>query len=230
MPWHFPATKAPLPAPTAASPFPRGRRSSAPVSTERASETVPISSSAAGIIYTQTDEAPLLATYSFLPIISGVRRPGRGPGRDARHLPGRPDHRGVRRRLPEDQRTSDALAELGDLAKPPEANIIKLPNVSASDPQLKAAIAELQRQGYDLPAYPTSPKTDDERDDRARTTRSRAARSTRCCARATRPPRTRVGQAVRPQTPALMGAWSRRLADHVAHDGRRDFRPTRSPS
>ena len=71
-------------------------------------------------------------------------------------------------RLPEEQRTGDALAELGELAKRPEANIIKLPNVSASIPQLKAAVAELQGQGYDLPAYPDEPRTDDDRDVRAR--------------------------------------------------------------
>ena len=71
-------------------------------------------------------------------------------------------------RLRDDQRVGDALAELGELAKRPEANIIKLPNISASIPQLKAAIAELQSQGYDIPAYPDDPTTDEERDVRAR--------------------------------------------------------------
>ena len=128
------------------------------------SETVPSSP----IIYTQTDEAPLLATYSFLPIVqayaaqAGVPVETRDISLAGRIIAAFAD------RLPEDQRTSDALAELGALAKRPEANIIKLPNVSASIPQLKAAVAELKEQGYALPAYPDEAKTDDERDIRAR--------------------------------------------------------------
>ncbi len=128
------------------------------------SETVPSSP----IIYTQTDEAPLLATYSFLPIVqayaaqAGVPVETRDISLAGRIIAAFAD------RLPEDQRTHDALAELGELAKRPEANIIKLPNVSASIPQLKAAVAELKEQGYDLPAYPDEPQTDDERDARAR--------------------------------------------------------------
>jgi isocitrate dehydrogenase len=132
------------------------------------SETVPSPTSSTRIIYTQTDEAPLLATYSFLPIVqayaaqAGVPVETRDISLAGRIIASFAD------RLPEDQRTSDALAELGELAKRPEANIIKLPNVSASIPQLKAAIAELRDRGYDLPAYPDEPKTDDERDTRAR--------------------------------------------------------------
>ncbi len=128
------------------------------------SETVPSSA----IIYTLTDEAPLLATYSFLPIVqayaaqAGVPVETRDISLAGRIIAAFAD------RLPEDQRIGDALAELGALAKRPEANIIKLPNVSASIPQLKAAVAELQAQGYELPAYPDEPKTDDERDARAR--------------------------------------------------------------
>ena len=101
------------------------------------SESVPTSP----IIYTQTDEAPLLATYSFLPIVSAYAAQAGIPveTRDI-SLAGR-IVAAFADRLPEDQRTPDALAELGDLAKRPEANIIKLPNVSASIPQLKAAIA-----------------------------------------------------------------------------------------
>jgi isocitrate dehydrogenase len=122
----------------------------------------------AKIIYTHTDEAPLLATYSFLPVIeayastAGVEVETRDISLAGRIIAQLGD------RLPAEQRVDDALAELGDLAKTPEANIIKLPNISASVPQLKAAIAELQGQGYDLPDYPDSPSTDEEKDVRAR--------------------------------------------------------------
>ncbi|PKH43495.1 isocitrate dehydrogenase [Nocardioides alpinus] len=122
----------------------------------------------AKIIYTHTDEAPLLATYSFLPIIAayaktaGVEVETRDISLAARVLAQFPD------RLPAEQRVDDALAELGELATKPEANIIKLPNISASISQLKATIAELQSQGYDLPAYPENPQTDEERETRAR--------------------------------------------------------------
>ena len=120
------------------------------------------------IIYTHTDEAPLLATYSFLPIIeayaakAGVEFETRDISLAGRILAQFPE------RLTEDQRIGDALAELGDLAKDPSANIIKLPNISASTPQLKAAIAELQEKGYDVPNLPESPETDDEKDIAAR--------------------------------------------------------------
>ncbi|HET8719058.1 MAG TPA: NADP-dependent isocitrate dehydrogenase [Nocardioidaceae bacterium] len=122
----------------------------------------------ATIIYTHTDEAPALATHSLLPVISayaataGVEVETRDISLSGRIIAAFSD------RLPEDQRVDDALAELGELAQRPEANIIKLPNISASIPQLKAAVAELQEQGYDLPDYPDSPQTDDERDIRAR--------------------------------------------------------------
>jgi isocitrate dehydrogenase len=120
------------------------------------------------IIYTHTDEAPALATQSFLPIIEAFAAPAgvevelRDISLAGRILSQFPD------RLRDDQKVADALAELGELANTPEANIIKLPNVSASVPQLKAAIAELREQGYDLPAYPENPSTDDERELRAR--------------------------------------------------------------
>ncbi len=120
------------------------------------------------IIYTKTDEAPLLATYSFLPIIkaftktAGVQVELRDISLAGRILATFSDL------LPEDQKTSDALAELGELALQPEANIIKLPNISASVPQLKAAIAELQAQGYKLPDYPEDPTTDEEKSIAAR--------------------------------------------------------------
>ena len=115
------------------------------------------------IVWTQIDEAPALATYSLLPIVQAFTK---GTGIEVEtsdiSLAGRilaqfPD------RLSDEQKVADNLAQLGDLAKTPEANIIKLPNISASVPQLKAAIKELQSQGYDIPDYPESPKTDEEK-------------------------------------------------------------------
>ncbi|RCK68418.1 NADP-dependent isocitrate dehydrogenase [Desertihabitans brevis] len=122
----------------------------------------------AKIIYTKTDEAPLLATYSLKPIVeaftsaAGVEVETRDISLAGRIIAQFPE------RLTPEQRQPDALAELGELAKTPEANIIKLPNISASVPQLKAAIAELQAQGYALPDYPESPSTEEEKDVRAR--------------------------------------------------------------
>ena len=116
------------------------------------------------IIYTHTDEAPALATYSFLPIIqafgaaAGVSIESRDISLAGRILANFGDH------LTGEQRVPDALAELGQLATTPEANIIKLPNISASIPQLKAAIAELQARGYALPEYPDEPVTAEERE------------------------------------------------------------------
>ncbi|MFI6424111.1 NADP-dependent isocitrate dehydrogenase [Promicromonospora sp. NPDC050880] len=120
------------------------------------------------IIYTHTDEAPLLATYSFLPIVSayaakaGVDVETRDISLAGRIVAQFPE------RLTEEQRQPDALAELGELANDPSANIIKLPNISASVPQLKAAIAELQALGYDLPDFPESVETDEQKDARER--------------------------------------------------------------
>ncbi|WP_345472955.1 NADP-dependent isocitrate dehydrogenase [Glutamicibacter ectropisis] len=122
----------------------------------------------AKIIYTHTDEAPMLATHSFLPIVeafastAGVELETRDISLAGRIIATFPDY------VTEEQRIGDALAELGDLAKTPEANIIKLPNISASIPQLKAAIAELQAAGYALPDYPDNPSSDEETDVRAR--------------------------------------------------------------
>ncbi|MDT7559089.1 MAG: isocitrate dehydrogenase, partial [Pseudonocardiales bacterium] len=119
------------------------------------------------VIYTYTDEAPALATHSFLPVIeafagkTGVDVETRDISLAARILAQFPDQ------LTEQQRVPDSLAELGELAKTPEANIIKLPNISASIPQLKAAIKELQSAGYAIPDYPENPQTDDERAARA---------------------------------------------------------------
>ncbi|MFZ1701429.1 MAG: NADP-dependent isocitrate dehydrogenase [Pyrinomonadaceae bacterium] len=115
------------------------------------------------IYYTLTDEAPLLATHSFLPIVKAFTRSADieievpDISLAGRILANFPEY------LSEDQRIPDALAELGELATKPEANIIKLPNVSASVPQLEEAIAELQKQGFAVPNYPSEPKTDDEK-------------------------------------------------------------------
>ncbi|MEU6463184.1 NADP-dependent isocitrate dehydrogenase [Streptomyces sp. NPDC046976] len=120
------------------------------------------------IIYTYTDEAPALATHSFLPVVrayasqAGVPVQTRDISLAGRIIAVFPEY------LNEDQRIADALTELGELAKTPSANIVKLPNVSASIPQLKAAVAELQGKGYALPDYPDDPKSDEERDIRAR--------------------------------------------------------------
>src|SRR5262249_39985432 len=120
------------------------------------------------IIYTHTDEAPALATYSLLPVVrayasrAGVNVETRDISLAGRILATFPEW------LEPGQRIGDALAELGELAMTPGANIIKLPNISASIPQLKAAIAELQQKGYALPDYPEDPRSDTERDVRAR--------------------------------------------------------------
>jgi len=114
------------------------------------------------IIYTETDEAPALATYSFLPIVqaytgaAGINVETRDISLSGRIIANFPD------KLSDDQKIDDALTELGELAKTPEANIIKLPNISASVPQLVAAIKELQSQGYDIPDYPADPQNDEE--------------------------------------------------------------------
>ena len=117
----------------------------------------------AKIIYTYTDEAPALATHSFLPIIeaftkaAGVTVETRDISLSGRVIANFPDY------LTKEQQINDALAELGELAKTPEANIIKLPNISASVPQLTATIKELQDKGYALPDYPEEPSNDNEK-------------------------------------------------------------------
>jgi isocitrate dehydrogenase len=120
------------------------------------------------IIYTHTDEAPLLATYSLLPVVqayaaqAGVSVMTRDISLAGRILAGFPE------RLRDEQRVEDALAELGRDVLTPDANIIKLPNISASIPQLKAAVAELQSKGFDIPDFPEDPQSDDDRDALAR--------------------------------------------------------------
>jgi isocitrate dehydrogenase len=115
------------------------------------------------ILYTLTDEAPALATYSLLPIVqaftktAGIQVETRDISLSGRILANFPEF------LTEAQRINDDLAELGQLAITPEANIVKLPNISASVPQLKGAIKELQSQGYTLPDYPEEPKTEEEK-------------------------------------------------------------------
>ena len=120
------------------------------------------------ILYTLTDEAPALATYSLLPIIkaftdsAGVSVETRDISLSGRILANFPEF------LKEEQRVKDALSELGEIAKTPEANIVKLPNISASIPQLKTAIKELQEKGFALPDYPDDPKNEQEENIKAK--------------------------------------------------------------
>jgi isocitrate dehydrogenase len=177
------------------------------------------------IIYTRTDEAPLLATYSFLPIISayastaGVSVETRDISLAGRIIAGFSD------RLGPEQRVDDALAELGALAKRPEANIIKLPNISASIPQLKAAVAELQGQGYDLPDYPDDPRTDEDKDVRARydKVKGSAVNPVLREGNSDRRAPASVKSYVRAH-PHRMGAWSPDSKTNVAHMTADDFR------
>ena len=177
------------------------------------------------IIYTHTDEAPLLATYSFLPIIQAyaaaadVEVETRDISLAGRIIALFPE------RLSDEQRLPNALAELGELAKTPDANIIKLPNVSASMPQLKAAIAELQDKGYDLPDYPDNPSGAEDADVRARYDKVKGSAVN---------PVLREGNSDRraPESvknyarrhPHAMGAWSPDSATNVATMDADDFR------
>jgi isocitrate dehydrogenase len=179
------------------------------------------------IIYTHTDEAPMLATYSFLPIIEAFSAPAgvevelRDISLAGRILAQFAD------RLPADQRVADALAELGQLATTPEANIIKLPNISASVPQLKAAIAELREQGYELPDYPESPATDDERDIRARYDRVKGSAVNPVLREGNSDRRAPASvKAYARKHPHSMGAWSAESKSHVATMADGDFRST----
>ncbi|MFI5706983.1 NADP-dependent isocitrate dehydrogenase [Kribbella sp. NPDC051620] len=179
------------------------------------------------IIYTHTDEAPALATYSFLPVIqayaaqAGVAVETRDISLAGRIIAVFGDY------LTEDQRTPDALAELGALTKTPGANIIKLPNVSASAPQLKAAIAELQSQGYALPEYPDEPKTDEERDIRARydSTKGSAVNPVLREGNSDRRAPASVKNYAKTH-PHRMGAWTADSKTNVATMGSDDFRST----
>jgi len=179
----------------------------------------------AKIIYTHTDEAPLLATYSFLPIIAayaktaGVDVETRDISLAGRVIAQFPD------RLTDEQRLADDLAELGELATRPEANIIKLPNISASLPQLKATIAELQSQGYDLPDYPENPQTDEEREVRARYDKVKGSAVNPVLREGNSDRRAPASVKNYARThPHSMGAWSSDSKTAVATMGHDDFR------
>ena len=176
------------------------------------------------ILYTLTDEAPFLATASLLPIVqafagaAGISVETRDISLSGRILAQFPD------RLPDAQKVGDDLAELGALAKTPEANIIKLPNISASIPQLKAAIKELQQQGYKLPDYPDEIKTDADKDVKARYDKVKGSAVN---------PVLREGNSDRRaplsvknyarKHPHKMGAWSADSKSHVSHMQEGDF-------
>jgi isocitrate dehydrogenase len=180
---------------------------------------------ASKIIYTKTDEAPMLATYSLLPIINaftkaaGVTVELRDISLAGRILAVFPEY------LTPEQRVPDALSELGELAKTPEANIIKLPNISASVPQLKAAIKELQSQGYKIPDYPENPKDDKEKEIKARYDKVKGSAVN---------PVLREGNSDRraplsvknyaKKHPHKMSTWSQESKTHVAHMTKGDFR------
>jgi len=179
------------------------------------------------IVYTQTDEAPALATWSLLPIIRAFARAAgvdvqlRDISLSGRILAQFPD------RLSDEQQLADALSELGDLATTPAANIIKLPNISASAPQLKAAIAELQAAGYPLPDYPDEPADDDQREVRTRYDRVKGSAVN---------PVLREGNSDRRAPAAVknfarkhphsMGDWSSQSRSHVSTMSEGDFRST----
>jgi len=176
------------------------------------------------IIYTITDEAPALATYSLLPIIksftasSGIDVDTRDISLAGRILANFPEH------LKQDQRIGDALAELGELAQTPEANIIKLPNISASVPQLRAAIKELQEKGFALPDYPAEPSTYEEEAIKATYDKIKGSAVN---------PVLREGNSDRraptsvknyaKKNPHSMGAWSANSKSHVASMSDKDF-------
>ncbi len=176
------------------------------------------------IIYTHTDEAPMLATYSFLPILrmftapAGINVETRDISLSGRIISSFPE------RLKPEQRIPDHLAEVGQLCLKPEANVIKLPNVSASVPQLKAAVAELRAQGYDLPEYVDEPTTDAQRDARARYDRCKGSAVN---------PVIREGNSDRRSSksvkdyakanPHKMGAWSPESKAHVSSMSKGDF-------
>ena len=178
----------------------------------------------AKIIYTETDEAPRLATFSLLPIIqaftasAGVKVETRDISLSGRIIAAFPE------RLSPEQRLNDDLAELGEMTQSQDANIIKLPNISASNPQMQAAIAELQSKGYDLPDYPEEPRTSEEQDYRQRYDRIKGSAVN---------PVLREGNSDRRAAdvvkeyarmhPHSMGAWSKESRSHVSSMKHGDF-------
>ncbi|MCH6557177.1 MAG: NADP-dependent isocitrate dehydrogenase [Nitrospirae bacterium] len=183
-----------------------------------------MTATASKLIYTKVDEAPALATYSFLPIVkaftkaAGVSVETRDISLAGRIIAAFPEH------LTGQQKQSDNLAELGELVKTPEANVIKLPNISASIPQMKAAIKELQSQGYKLPDYHEDPKTDAEKEIKARYDKIKGSAVN---------PVLREGNSDRraplsvkqhaKKHPHKMGAWAGDSKTHVAHMNDGDF-------
>src|SRR3954453_18769921 len=172
----------------------------------------------ATIIYTHTDEAPLLATYSFLPIIQAYAAKA-GVDVETR------DISLAGRILAQFGDADDALTELGQLATRPEANIIKLPNISASVPQLKAAVKELQEQGHDLPDYPEDPKTPEEQELRARYDKVKGSAVNPVLREGNSDRRAPASvKAYAKAHPHRMGAWSNDSKTNVATMGKDDFR------
>ncbi len=176
------------------------------------------------IIYTKTDEAPMFATYSLLPIINafskaaGVTVELRDISLAGRILAVFPEY------LTPAQKQPDALSELGELAKKPEANIIKLPNISASLPQLQAAIKELQSQGYKLPEYPENPKDDKEKDIKARYDKVKGSAVNPVLREGNSDRRAPLSvKAHTRKHPHKMGAWSPDSKSHVSHMKGGDF-------
>ncbi|MFF0221278.1 NADP-dependent isocitrate dehydrogenase [Streptomyces sp. NPDC004629] len=176
------------------------------------------------IIYTYTDEAPALATHSFLPVVqayasrAGVAVETRDISLAGRIIAVFPEY------LNEDQRIPDALSELGELARSPEANIVKLPNISASIPQLRAAIAELQGKGYALPDYPDDPKSDEEREIRARYDKIKGSAVNPVLREGNSDRRAPASVKNYAKThPHRMGAWTPESSTNVATMGVDDF-------
>ncbi|HEY2005003.1 MAG TPA: NADP-dependent isocitrate dehydrogenase [Solirubrobacteraceae bacterium] len=179
------------------------------------------------IVYTHTDEAPALATKSLLPVVqafagvAGVEVELRDISLSGRILAQFGD------RLDEEHRVADALAELGDLATTPEANIIKLPNISASVPQLKAAISELQKAGYDIPGYPDEPGDEEQREIRARYDRVKGSAVNPVLREGNSDRRAPASvKAYARSHPHSMGDWSPQSKSHVATMSDGDFRST----
>ena len=177
------------------------------------------------ILYTKTDEAPALATYSFLPIVKafsepvGVKLETKDISLAARILSTFTDF------LNADQKVNDALAELGEMAKSPEANIIKLPNISASIPQLKEAIAELQSQGYKIPNYPEDPQNDAEKDAKSRYDRIKGSAVNPVLREGNSDRRAPIAvKNFAKKHPHSMGPWSASSKTHVATMAAGDFR------